>query len=391
MGLLTAKYLVRQGAKYLVLSGRRTPSSEAIRLIAEFERKGVTVKVAAADVGERHEMEHLFNDIATTMPPLSGVVNSAGTLDDALLSEQNWGRFETVFQSKVRGTRNLHELTARMPLDFLVLYSSLASVLGAPGQANHAAASAFEDAVAWARRNNGLPAISINWGAWKGAGSANRSEYEQRRKRIGLHAFDSEQGIAFLDRVLRANPVQVAVAQMDWRQYAEGRFVPQSIERMIESATAATVVKVTATAVAAPKSPALLDELAAAPEASRMRVLHNYVHSLATRILGLNSKQTIDGRKPLHELGLDSLMAVEFRNGLSTAIGRPLPVTLLFSYPAIDDITAHLAADLFVAQTTQAVEDQQSVKEPASVLDTVEDLSDEEVDRLLAAKMGDRV
>jgi malonyl CoA-acyl carrier protein transacylase len=388
VGLLTAGYLVDHGARHLALVGRRAPSEQAAGRIAEFQRQGVQVKVAAADVGERSQMNRLFADIGRSMPPLGGVVHSAGTLDDAVLGDQSWDRFETVFRSKVQGTWNLHELTAGAPLDFFLLYSSIASVLGAPGQANHAAASAFEDAVAWARRNNGLPATSINWGAWKGAGSADRVEYERRRERIGLFAFDPERGLDFLDRVLRANPVQVGVAQMDWKRYADGHLVPKSLEPMVESAASGKAGKPADKAAADAKTPALLEELAAAPEASRVRILNNHVHLLATRILGLPHERTIDGRKPLHELGLDSLMAVEFRNGLSTAIGRPLPVTLLFSYPTIDDLTAFLAEDLTSVASAPA---KQPANGSASLLDAVEELSDEEVDRLLAEKMGDRV
>jgi NADPH:quinone reductase-like Zn-dependent oxidoreductase/SAM-dependent methyltransferase len=384
IGLRTAVYLVEKGAQYLVVAGRSEPSQEAMRQVADFAARGVRVKVARADVGERSQMERLLAEIAASLPPLGGVVHSAGTLDDAMLAEQTWDRFETVFRAKVRGAANLHELTAGAPLDFFVLYSSIASVLGAPAQANHAAANAFEDALAWTRRSAGLPAISINWGAWKGIGSADRTEYEQRRERVGLSAFDAERGVEFLDRILQANPVQIGVAQMDWKRYAAGRPASRQLDPMLESAVGD---KKTPPGIDVRRSqtPALMDDLTRAPEANRVRILQNHVHRLATRILGLPAGQGIDGRKPLHELGLDSLMAVEFRNGLSSAIGRPLPATLLFSYPAIDDLTAYLAAELFGTPAGEPVNGS------ASLIDTVEELSEEEVERLLAAKMGDRV
>ena len=374
---------MEKGARHLILLGRREPSHEALAAIAGLEEKGVRVRVVLADVADRARLEAVLADAE---PPLGGIVHSAGALDDALFADQTWERFESVFRSKVYGTWNLHELTASADLDFFVIFSSIASLLGAAGQANHAAANAFEDSLAWARRSLGLPATCINWGAWKGSGSADRPEFEQRRQGMGLSAFDVNEGLDLLDRVLDCNPTQIGVARMNWARYAEGSVHRKALEPMLRSIEA----PVSAAASSAPQRPGLLDELTAAPEGGRMRLLENHVRALAGKVLGVQPGVRIDGRQPLNELGLDSLMAVEFRNGLSAGLGRPLPATLLFSYPAIDDITRYLAEILFAPNVAEPVTARAAAPTPTSsgTLDAVEELSDEEVDRLLAAKLN---
>ncbi len=385
LGLLAAGRLVERGARNLILLGRSEPSREALDTVAGLERHGARVKIEIGDVSDG---ERLAAVVAAADPPLGGVIHSAGTLDDALFSDQSWERFDAVFRSKVYGAWNLHQLTAGANLDFFVIFSSIASILGAPGQANHAAANAFEDSLAWARRSEGLPATCINWGAWKGIGSADRPEFEQRRSSMGLSAFSANEGIDLFDRVLDGNPPQIAIARFDWSRYADGSAQAKLLEPMRRSSRPLGAAPAASSDA---KRPALLDLLAGAPQVSRIRVIDSHVRSLANRILGAQSALSIDGRQPLNELGLDSLMAVEFRNCLSAATGRPIPVTLLFSCPAIDDVTGYVANMLFPAETKEKVAAASAAGGlPASVrtLDAIEELSDEEVDRLLAAKRG---
>ncbi len=283
-----------------------------------------------------------------------------------------------------RAAWNLHELTAGCPLDFFVLYSSIASVLGAPGQANHAAANAFEDALAHFRRAHGLPAISINWGPWSGVGAADREEFRERHERAGLRAFAPAEGLALLERILRGDPVQIAAARIDWNVFA-GRDTrrPSGMSRPV----ARPGGPMWPTAVAG--TPSLLELLAAESPGGRTRALERYLHDLALRILRFPTDRRIEPRQPLQELGLDSLMAVEFRNVLSAAVCRPLPATLLFSYPALEDLMRHLARDLIPEATPRTLAGS-FASGVAGLLDGIEDLSDDEVDRLYSEKLGGR-
>jgi NADPH:quinone reductase-like Zn-dependent oxidoreductase/SAM-dependent methyltransferase len=379
LGFEVAKWLVDNGATDLLLLGR---NADKVGI------EGANVRTAAVDIASRDAVE----SVLAGMPPVAGVINSAGTLDDAMLADQSWERFERLFRAKVEGAVNLYEAVAGTQLDFFVLFSSIASLLGAPGQANHAAANAFEDAYAHALRRRGVPAICINWGAWSGTGSADRAGLQQRRSTLGLEAFTIDEGLAIFERILRAGPVQVGAARMDWHRYATRYPATPAVEPLLAPAPGAAPKRPANTAVAAapaevkPAAPSLVEQVEAATPAGRPKVIESYVQQVASRILGLPAGRRIDGRQPLQELGLDSLMAVEFRNSLSAAIGRTLPVTLLFSYPAVDDVTRFLTAELLGKSERAAAANASS----SSIIDGVEELSDEDVDRLLAAKLGGR-
>ena len=163
------------------------------------------------------------------MPPLRGVIHSAGALDDGVLLQQNWDRFATVFAPKVTGSLLLHRLTASDPLDFFVLFSSVAAVFGSPGQGNHAAANAFMDTLAAARRAAGLPGLSVNWGAWAAAGAAVDRGVTARAREAGYGVIDPQGGFQALEAALNRGRSQVVVFPADWPRFfrhvsREGQF-----------------------------------------------------------------------------------------------------------------------------------------------------------------------
>src|SRR5262249_9402991 len=143
---------------------------------------GADVRCFSADVADDANVQRILQDIATAMPPLKGVIHAAGIIDDGLLSQQSWERFEVVMAPKVQGAWNLHEATKSMNLDFFVMFSSLASLLGSAAQASYAAANAFLDALAHRRRLLGLHGLSVNWGSWAAGGmTARLSDSAERR------------------------------------------------------------------------------------------------------------------------------------------------------------------------------------------------------------------
>jgi polyketide synthase 12/myxalamid-type polyketide synthase MxaB/epothilone polyketide synthase D len=388
LGLRCARWLVARGARHLVLAGRSAPSTAAEREMAALRDAGARVLAVRTDVSRPAEVEALLARAADELPPLRGVINAAGALADGTLRQLGADDFQRVFGPKVDGSWNLHALTRTLPLDFFVLFSSVASVLGAPGQGNHAAANAFEDALAHARRAEGLPAVSINWGAWSELGAAVRDDLEQRRAKLGVESLSPAEALALLEQVLRDNPPQVAAARIDWRRFAA--HAPARIdwlggvlqERASESEPR----------VAPARTASLTERLAEAPEAQRAELLREHLEGTARTVLGFAAGRRIDPEQPLQELGLDSLMAVEFRNALAGAVGRSLPATLLFSYPALDDIAAFLGRDVFGwTPPAAAASVPSAVAAPGDgVLGAIEDMSDEEVERLFAQQLGGR-
>ncbi len=164
LGLLIAGWMVEHGARHLVLFGRHAPSPAAREIVDRLTAIGATITVAQGDVAVETDASALLAATALEMPALRGIIHAAGVLDDGALHRQEWSRFQTVMAAKVYGSLNLHRLTSHLPLDFFVLFSSAASMLGTPGQSNHAAANAFIDSLAHLRRSAGLPALAVNWG-----------------------------------------------------------------------------------------------------------------------------------------------------------------------------------------------------------------------------------
>ena len=230
------------------------------------------------------------------------------------------------------GAWNLHMLCQREPLDFFVLFSSMVTVLGGPGQGNYAAANAFLDALAHARRSEGRPGLSINWGPWADVGmSAGVSELDhQRWARQGLTFIKGPQGLAILRALLASAPAQAAVLPIHWPTLLQQ--FPQDGEPPILSELAA---QIGSSGSRAPASAALnlAQLLRDAPAARRRAVARTRVTGLALRVLGLDDATQVDGGRPLQELGLDSLMAVELRNTLGASLATSLPTTLVFDYP----------------------------------------------------------
>ena len=176
LGLHVARWLADSGAREIVLVGRRGPTPSAAAAIAALEASGAHVVTLEADIAQRADVDRVLAHVAASMPPLRGLVHAAGVLDDGVILGQTWTRLAAVMAPKVRGAWNLHEATRQLPLDFFVMFSSIASALGSPGQSNYASANAVLDALAHYRRGQGLAATQHQ------LGSVGRRRHGSRRR-----------------------------------------------------------------------------------------------------------------------------------------------------------------------------------------------------------------
>jgi acyl carrier protein len=292
----------------------------------------------------------------------------------------------------------LHQLTRLLPLDFFVLYSSVASLLGSTGQGNHAAANMFMDMLAHWRRAQGLPALSINWGAWSEVGAAVERGVGQRIAAQGVGVISPAQGVRVLEYLLNQQAIQAGVIPIEWAKFA-AQFppdhVPPFLTEMIAQARRAASAAVQPRAIeqqpAAPPTSDWLMRITSAPAAKQRNLMIDYVRGQAGRVLGLDPAR-VGERMPLRELGLDSLMAVELRNLLGTglALPRKLPATLVFDYPTIEALGDYLLREVLPQPepvTPAPVVESAHGERSTAVIAAIEDLSDEEVDRLLAGKL----
>jgi acyl carrier protein len=296
--------------------------------------------------------------------------------------------------AKVRGSWLLHRATSGMSLDFFVLFSTGASFLGSPGQSNHAAANAFEDALAHYRRSRGLAGLSINWGAWSGVGAATRGGVAERISAKGLRPIVPELGLRAFEHLLASPEAQAAVLPIDWPEflaaYPEGRqpLLFAGFEKARpRHATAAAAAP--ATAPQGPASPGGVERLRALPPQKARAMLLEWVNEDAARVLAIDPSMPIDPARPLNAFGLDSLMAVELRNLLAARAERSLPATLLFNYPTVGDLVDFLASELLVEPTLATAAGAGSVDAEPDAGEELESLSEDELAALLASKLGE--
>jgi NADPH:quinone reductase-like Zn-dependent oxidoreductase len=379
IGLLTAEWLAARGARHLALFGRRAPDAEVSRRLAALRSAGVAIATASVDVADRAALAAFLDTVRGTHPPIRGVFQSTGVLDDGVLLHQTWQRFATVFAPKVRGSTNLHELTRGDPLECFVLYSSLAGMLGSAGQANHAAANAFLDTLAAARRLEGLPALSVNWGPWAEAGAAVRYGVVARGGTKGLAAISSSDAFDVLALALTRGLVNIGAADVNWAAFLAADGASSPFLELLHSTTARTDVKVSGNE----RMDGWLVELEALPAARRRTEILRFVRAQMVRLLGL-SGGAVEIDRPLSELGLDSLLAVETRNVLGRAFAVTLPATVTFDHPSIEALADYLHTCKFETPSATAA----SV-EPTSrdALASIEELADDDLDRLIEEKL----
>ncbi len=216
LGLTFAYWLAQQGARHIVLVGRSTPSDGAQRIIAELEASGVNVIPAQADVTNLDQLTGVFAQMEETLPPLKGVIHAAGLLADSTILQMDRDRFLLALAPKVMGAWNLHMLTADQPLDFFILFSSVAAFLGTPGQANYAAGNAFLDALARYRQAQNLPALSINWGPWSEIGLAAKETVRgERLTQQGLKSISPSQGLDPMSLLMAQEYSNLGVMSLD--------------------------------------------------------------------------------------------------------------------------------------------------------------------------------
>ncbi len=377
LGRQVARWMASSGAGHLVLMGRRPPGLEVeAELTALRASTGVRVTVAQAGQGDE------------PWPPLRGIVHLAGVLDDGVLLQQTVERCEGVMRPKAGGALALHDVTQDAALDFFVMFSSVAAVLGSPGQASYAAANAVLDALAQQRQIEGRPGLSINWGPWRGAGMAAGSPPERQRGASGMALIDPAEGLAALAYLLGRKdlPPQVAVVAVDW---------PALVERLgrghVPGMLADLVRRGLGPEATAGKRTELLQRLEEAQPGQHRRIIEGYIREQATRILGLHPSDRLDLRRPLQELGMDSLMAVEMKNALDRATGQALPATIAFQYPTVQALAgyvAHQVLGLPSAGEPGTIGEDAAAAAQAAKLAELAELTEDEAEALLLEKLA---
>ncbi len=330
LGLQVAQYLTTHGASHLILTGRSSVSTDDQRsALQALENAGVKIEVFEADVSNSEDVAKL---LAQT-PNLRGVVHAAGVLDDGMLMQQSPERFLKVAGPKVSGAWNLHIQTKDLPLDFFFLFSSVASILGSPGQSNYAAANAFMDGLAHYRKHQGLVATSINWGPWADVGMAASDVVLQRLMKDGWQPMNASQGCDFIGYLLKVCKLpQAAVLPVDWRQFATS--IPGAVNWNILSHL---VSKEQSNPLLGNPAELAAQRVKEALPQKRVDHISSYLLERIAQTLHVPAAD-LDEFAQLGDLGVDSLTSVEIQLWVRSDLEVELTIEHLFTSPSIRDL-----------------------------------------------------
>jgi phthiocerol/phenolphthiocerol synthesis type-I polyketide synthase C len=356
LGFVIAQWLVEQGAGMVVLNGRSSPSDETRSAIADLTAAGSRIEVVTGDIADPDTAGRLVAAVQGAGFRVAGVLHSAMVLDDEIVLNISDSAARRVFTPKVAGSWRLHQATAALDVDWWLTFSSVASMLGAPGQGTYAAANSWVDGLVAHRRSLGLPAVGINWGPWAEVGRA------QFFADLGVAMITVEQGLAAMQLALAADRARTGVFSLDARQWFQAFPAAAGSSLFAKLQDLSTGERRGGGAIRA--------ELDACDPTERPG-------RLATTIAGeiravLRSTDPIDPDRPMESLGLDSLMALELRNRLEASLGTMLPAALVWAYPTITDLAGALCERLGYAPVAEA----------ETAAEAESELSDEEMELL---------
>ena len=337
LGMRVASWMASEGAGHLVLMSRRAPSEAVQEKIKQLESAGARVACIQGDVGDLESLRGALQQIPSDFSPLKGVIHAAGVLADGVMFDMDLEQLAKPLASKVDGTWNLHEATLDLPLDFFVMFSSVAAVLGSPGQSNYAAGNAFLDGMAQYRQSQGLPAISINWGPWAESGMAAEAGRDENVSGRGMTLLPADKALEVLGQLLQTRASQVAVMSVNWADLlrSAGGKIPALLRDV-----AADVELAVASDTAEDK--AFREDLLKMGTEQRRTALVEFFNGQLSKIMGMDPDD-IDIVQPLNAMGLDSLMAIELKNKIERRLQTTLPMSAFLHDPSVSSLADYLA------------------------------------------------
>jgi hybrid polyketide synthase/nonribosomal peptide synthetase FtdB len=409
LGVLISKWMVENGARRLIMMSRAkfpprsewghiaqdSSFAEQIAVIRGLEAKGATIHLAPVDVGNRAQLAAYIQSYRDEgWPPILGVIHSAGVVRDQLLQQMDFETYNLVLRPKVSGAWNLHSVFADMPLDFFILFSSTASLMGAMGQINYASGNAYLDGLARYRSAHGLPALSINWGPWAEVGMASKLNLLDFYHQKGIDAIYPHQGLEVMNRLFGQDSPQVAVIPVTWslacKNYFMGK-VPAMVAELGLQNSGREAAAGNEDSLSETNNGPLQKVLACAPE-DRLSTVEDCLQELVAGVLRFD-RSKLDIHDSLSALGLDSMMATEMRNKIELGFEIMIPIVDLLQGLSVAELAVKVLVKLndarkFADVPVSAVSIQELAGQTgddlvAELLEEIDGLSDQEIQKLL--------
>ncbi|CZI64824.1 TPA: SDR family NAD(P)-dependent oxidoreductase [Legionella pneumophila subsp. pneumophila] len=326
------EYLMRRGARHIAITSRAHYQDDIKALIDKAKQNQIDIKHYMVDAGNYQKMEQVIGEIQQSPNRLKGVFHLAGLIQDGLIVNLNDEAMQKVISAKMDGALILHQLTQNIPLEWFVMFSSSASLLGARGQANYAAANGFLDGLAHLRRQQGLPAISINWGPFHTTGMA--ANLTHTLQHYGFLPLDKD-NIDILDVLLPIQLPQISPCPMNWDVYC--KHTPKQTE-------------LSALVKAKPlPDQSFLNALRQHSKEEGISILSQALREIAADVLALDDSEHISNHHDLFSMGLDSLMSMDIRNRIYDKLQcqtLSLPIEYFINTPTINKIARHISDEL---------------------------------------------
>jgi acyl transferase domain-containing protein/NADPH:quinone reductase-like Zn-dependent oxidoreductase/acyl carrier protein len=365
IGIELCKYLNEKGAGRIILASRSAPSENTNKVLSQLNFE---TKIYQVDMSNQHEVEELIQYSNHKDYPLKGIFHAAGVLDDAPLDKQTSQRIENVFAAKALGAWYLHESLNTISLDYFVLFSSVASLIGNAGQSNYAAANSYLDGLAYYRKQQGLPALSINWGPWREVGMA--KDLISTHERQGWIPLKTQEALEALDYALRSDMAELGIIKIDWKRMSEQLLnIPSWLSTLAQQKEESSLIK----------------QLQEAQISEREQLLKKVV---LKEIKAVMKMEVINDDKGFFDLGMDSLMALELKNRLQTLINQNLSNTIIFDYPNLSALLTQLMLKLnTLFEVNEKPEDKLEESDLKEIESSIKQLDTDDVVARLLAKL----
>ncbi len=384
LGLAIAQRMAQSGARQIVLVGRRQPSPEAQSIIEYLNRQGVQCVAMSIDIADKAQVNEMQQRIRDSMSPLRGIIHAAGILENALLVNQDESCIRAVMPAKVNGAWHLHQLTIDDDLDFFVMFSSLASLIGSAGQGNYAGANGFLDGLAEYRKQLGKPGLSIHWGPWADIGMAADAHNQARLEERGMGMLPAEKCMDLLEALIASGQQgAIGAIAMNWilwsKAFPSAGRAPFVADLVPEHQVLSHIGRGKLTA----ENIALLDAEA------QLQEVQVVLHRAVCQSLQLDP-DSLDIDIPLSAVGLDSIVALELKNRIESMIDVAVNTLALLKGCSIRDLAKDYREQLLHSspetETFEASSGNPSKHEEdyaQKLLGEIEDMSDEDVEELL--------
>jgi acyl carrier protein len=388
-----ATYLAERGARHIALLGRSAvpprsrwttmaeddPHFATVATIQAIERLGVRISTASVDVADEGQvtawLKHHVRDVGR---PVRGIVHAAGSVSDQLLVNASEADFASVMAPKTTGTRVLHDAFRDHDLEFFVMFGSAGSTIASAGQGNYAAANAYLDAFAHYRVARGLPALTIGWGPWS-VGMVEELKLERIYAHRGIELITPAVGARILDRLINQKTPTVVAINAEWGRARQGAFsgeLPPMFSDLGRTETSSAETS---------SGGSILDVLSATAEVDRPAVIADHVKHIVAAVFDC----TVDDFEPddmLEDIGLDSMMAMDFRVRINMVFSIDLPVLEILRGVSVNSLADRVLADLHTIHGDAPAAVQEASPPPPSVVGCGDERSREEqtaVDRLI--------